>query len=52
MALQHYRMRSLRMPPAPAKSEQFKIQSVSPPTALTLPLRIGTSARPGGQLDG
>src|SRR5437588_12930865 len=36
--------------PAHAKTGQFEFQSVSPPTALALPLEMGTSACPAGQL--
>src|SRR5262249_49777715 len=40
-----------RTPTSSAKSAQFDIsQSTSPPTALALPLDIGTSACPAGQL--
>src|SRR5262249_61667029 len=38
--------------PGTAKTAQFIFQSVSPPRALALPLKMGTSASPAGQLYG
>jgi hypothetical protein len=39
------------MPTTPAKTGQIDIQSASLPTALALPLSIGTSACPAGPLE-